>query len=86
VFIATQLNSTRRRVELCRYKHPFRYDIREYYFTGRIVNMWNSLPDAVVNSSAVNQFKNRLDRHWSRQEMMYNYKAELAEILSRRYI
>jgi len=48
--------------------------------------MWNSLPDAVVNSSAVNQFKNRLDRHWSRQEMMYNYKAELAEILSRRYI
>jgi len=24
VFIATQLNSTRRRVELCRYKHPLR--------------------------------------------------------------
>jgi len=26
-----------------------RYDIRKYYFTERIVNMWNSLPDAVVN-------------------------------------
>jgi len=60
-----------------------RYDIRKYYFTKRIVNIWNSLPDAVVNSSAINQFKNRLDRHWSKQEIMYDYKAELAGILSR---
>ena len=60
--------------------------MRKYYFTERIVNMWNSLPDAVVNSSTINQFKNRLDRHWSKQEMMYNYKAELTEILSRSYI
>jgi len=48
--------------------------------------MWNSLPDAVVNSSTINQFKNRLDRHWSKQEMIYNYKAELTGILSRSYI
>ena len=60
-----------------------RYDIRKCYFTERIVNMWNSLPDAVVNSSTINQFKNRLDRHWSKQEnMMYDYKAELVGILS----
>jgi len=26
---------------------------------------------------------NKLDRRWSKQEMMYNYKAELAGILSR---
>ena len=38
-----------------------RYDIRKYYFTERNVNIWNSLPDAVVNSSTINQFKNRLD-------------------------
>ena len=31
-------------------KKSVRYDIRKYYFTERIVNMWNSLPDAVVNS------------------------------------
>ena len=42
--------------------------------------------DVVVDSSAVNQFKNRLDRHWSKQEMMYNYKAELTGILSKSYI
>jgi len=46
----------------------------------------NSLPDDVVNLSTINQFKNRLDRHWSNQEMMYNYKAELTWILSRSYI
>jgi len=43
--------------------------------------MWNSLPDAVVNSSTINQFKNRLDRHLSKQEMMYDYEAELVGIL-----
>ena len=31
-------------------KKSVRYDIRKYYFTERIVNIWNSLPDAVVNS------------------------------------
>jgi len=45
--------------------------------------MWNSLPDAVVNWSTINQFKNKLDKHWSKQEMAYDYKAELAGILSR---
>jgi len=39
-----------------------KYYIRKYYCTERIVNMWNSLPDAVVNLT-INQFKNRLDRH-----------------------
>jgi len=39
--------------------------------------------DAVVSSSTVNQFKKNLDKHRSKQEMMYDYKAELARILSR---
>jgi len=32
--------------------------------------MWNSLPDAVVNSSKLNQFTNKLDRHWSKQDIV----------------
>ena len=27
--------------------------------------MWNSLPDSVVMADTVNQFKNRLDKHWA---------------------
>jgi len=34
-----------------------RYDIRKYYFTERIVNMLNSLPDAVVNSSTITNLR-----------------------------
>ena len=36
-----------------------------------------------INSSTINQFKNKLNRHWCTQEMVYDYKAELAGILSR---
>ena len=33
-------------------------------FSQRIVNTWNSLPAYVINAPSINQFKNRLDRHW----------------------
>jgi len=36
--------------------------LRKYFFTNRIVNVWNSLPDTVVMSEMGNQFKNRLDK------------------------
>ena len=36
-----------------------RYD----YFSNRIINDWNSLPDNVVNSSTVNCFKSCIDTH-----------------------
>ena len=61
-----------------RYKldtHRTKYDLRKYFFTNRIVNVWNSLPDTVVMSETVKQFKNRLDTFWSNR---YNYKAKLA--------
>ena len=43
----------------------------------RIVNIWNSLPENVVNSPNVNTFKNRLDKHWDNQEILFYYRAEL---------
>jgi len=30
-----------------------------------------------------NQFKNRLDKFWSNQDVMYNYKAELSGVGNR---
>ena len=48
----------------------------------RIVNMWNSLPDDAVNSSTIDQFRiNQIDIG-PNKEMMYDYKADLAEISS----
>ena len=47
-----------------------RFDLRKYCFTNRIVNMWNSLPDNVILANNVNQFKNRLDKHWKMHVMI----------------
>ena len=48
-----------------------RYDMRKYFFTERVTNIWNSLPSHVVNSSSVNtnSFKNNLDKFWTNQEV-----------------
>ena len=52
-----------------------RYDLRKYSFSisNRITNMWNSLPDRVVLADTVNQFKNRLDKHWANYAFLYDY-------------
>jgi len=63
--------------------HRTKYELRKYFFTNRIVNVWNSLPDTVVMSETVNQFKNRLDKFWSNQDIIYNYKAELTGVGNR---
>ena len=39
--------------------------IRRNAFSVRVTNDWNGLPPAVVSAETLNQFKNRLDRHWS---------------------
>jgi len=48
-----------------------RYDLRKYYFTIRIANIWNSLPNFVVLAPSLNSFKNRLDKFWKSQSCMY---------------
>ena len=60
-------------------KSHVRRDIRKHFFTQRIVNLWNSLPTQVVHASSVSDFKNnKLDAHWSDQEMVYNYQIEIS--------
>ena len=38
--------------------------VRRNFFSVRVVNDWNSLPESVVSAPTVNAFKSRLDRHW----------------------
>ena len=40
-------------------KNPFKY-----FFTNRINNVWNSLPNQIVDARNLNIFKNRLDSHF----------------------
>ena len=41
-----------------------RYNVRKYYFSNRVVCLWNSLPESVVISTSVNEFKNNYDRYY----------------------
>ena len=36
---------------------------RHYFFNNRVVENWNKLPQEVIDSRTVNQFKNRLDNY-----------------------
>ena len=54
------------------------YDMRKYFFTNRVMNVWNSLPNSVVCAPSMNAFKNILDGFMSDQEMVYDWKEEIA--------
>jgi len=41
-------------------KDRTRYDFRKFFFTNRVVNMWNSLPNSVVHDESTDIFKKRL--------------------------
>ena len=61
----------------------FHYDLRKYSFTIWVVNIWNSLPESVILTDSVDSFKNRLDKFWSNQDLMFDYKADLTGIGNR---
>ena len=44
-------------------KFRSRLDIRKNFFSQRVVNIWNKLPEAVVEADSVNSFKNKYDRY-----------------------
>ena len=61
------------KLETVRFKH----DMRKYAFTSRIINLWNTLPENVVKADSTNSFKNRLDKFWISEDVMYIYEADI---------
>ena len=55
---------------MSRYKLPkfkTKFLKRQNFFTNRVIDQWNGLPDYVVNVQTINEFKNKLDvlgRKW----------------------
>ena len=54
-----------------------RNETRRNYFTQRIVEPWNSLPEPVADAPSKPCFKARLDKHWRQQDIVYNHKHPL---------
>ena len=73
-------NSTTRGHSCKIYKERARLNVRKFSFTQRVCNVWNSLPDHVVSARTVLAFEKRLDRHWSNQEVRFNFEAELGSV------
>ena len=36
----------------------------QWFFTNRVINMWNELPNFIVSADSLNTFKNRVDSHF----------------------
>ena len=49
-----------------------RTEIRKNSFALRIVKTWNCLPDSVITAPTINTFKNRLDKYWANQDILYD--------------
>ena len=47
------------------YKNQCRLQLRANFFTQRVINQWNSLPDEVVSAPTISVFKDRLDDLWT---------------------
>jgi len=55
--------------------------VRKTFFSVRVCNSWNSLPQHVIEAQSTNSFKNRLDKFWSDGRM----KASAAELINIKY-
>ena len=64
-------------------QHHCHYDLRKFNFTNRVIPIWNSLSNHVVSASTINTFKDRLDKFWSNQDVLYDYPADLHGIGNR---
>ena len=55
-----------------------KYNIRKLSFAPRTAAMWNSLPKEVANAPTVNIFKNRLDKLCDKEDIRFEYRAEIS--------
>ena len=51
----------------------FSQECKVLHISNRVINVWNSLPDYVVNADSLTSFKNLLDEQW----VDYHYNAGL---------
>ena len=64
-------------------KRHVHYDLRKDYFGNRIIFNWKSLPDYVINANLIGIIERSLDRFWSNQACLFDYKADLIGTTSR---
>ena len=64
------------------FKKRAHLNVKKYSFTFRVVDLWNGLPPYVVSAKTVRAFEGKLDKHWSKQDIKYNYKSTVVSGIS----
>ncbi len=57
------------------YKNRWESALRGHFFTNRVVNLWNELPDEITAAESVDKFKQGLDNFWINKDWLYDYEA-----------
>lgn len=74
-FFETRNNDNRTRGHHLKIIKPHaRSSQRKNFFSIRVINCWNSLPEQVINAPSLNSFKNRLDKFWANHPLLYNWQ------------
>jgi len=58
-------------------------DLSEYNFTSWVTPIWNSSHEYVISIKTANTYKNRIDKFWLGQEVLYDYDTDLHGIGNR---
>ena len=59
------------------YKPCVRLEIRKSFFSIRVIDPWNSLPERTVSAPSIDSFERQLDKFWSSQDILYNFKKSI---------
>jgi len=54
--------------------------LRKFFFSERVVELWNSLPPSVVQAETVDTFKNRLDNTGLNKRFCITIKQSLSGV------
>ena len=57
------------------FKSYYRLNTRANFFTQRVINNWNNLPNEVVSANSIGSFKSKLDDYW--KQTGYGYAQRL---------
>jgi len=52
-------------------QHHCPYGLRKFNFTNRVISIWNSLYNHVISVDTINTFKDRLNKFWANQDVLY---------------
>ena len=55
------------------------YDLRKllFFFTNKVVELWNSLQDYAINVDTLDLCKRGLDKFWDNQIVKFDFEADI---------